>query len=153
MSIYTLKMFYDFLVDEGIIAGNPVVTKRLTVVVEDRLPDFLTDEELDAVFNSETYKNLPYYVQLAMRTMLASGLRIGEVASLTPQDVIVRDGIVLLRVRAKNSKRRKERYVPVLDREVAKAVSGRPAGARTSCSAWERADWPTTSGWLNRRPV
>ena len=122
MCLYTLKIFYDLLVDEGEIAGNPVVTKRLTVAVENRLPDFLTDEEIDGIFESESYKNAPEYIQLAIKTMLASGLRIGEMSNLTPQDVIIQDGVVFLHVRAKNAKRKKERYVPVLDKEVAKEL-------------------------------
>jgi len=122
MCLYTLKTFYDFLVDDGEIAGNPVVTKRLTVTVENRLPDFLTEDELDTIFNSESYKNLPENVKLAMKTMLASGLRIGEVSNLVPQDVITQDGVVFLHVRAGHSKRKKERYVPVLDKEVAKEL-------------------------------
>jgi len=122
MSIYTLKVFYDYLVDEGEIAGNPVVTKRLTVAVENRLPDFLTEDELNLIFNSDEYKNLPEYIQLAMKTMLASGLRIGEITNLTFADVITQNNVVFLYVRASNAKRKKARYVPVLDEEVAKKI-------------------------------
>jgi len=34
MHIYCLKGFYDFLVEEGIVSGNPVLTRRLAIKEE-----------------------------------------------------------------------------------------------------------------------
>lgn len=120
MTIYTVKSFYDFLAEEEIVPGNPVIPKRLTIAMERRLPDWLPDEEVETIFSHDSFTSLRPHVQLALRTMLASGLRVSEVANLRPRDVILQDNIVLLHVF--RGKRKKERYVPVVDKEVAKEL-------------------------------
>jgi site-specific recombinase XerD len=109
------KSFYDFLLDEGLVRGNPFGTKKLRVKEPEKKPAFLTEEELAKV--QEAMERLPYHVRLAFRTMLWTGLRVSEVASLTGEDVIIEDGKVFLRVRS--GKGQKERLVPVMDKEVA----------------------------------
>jgi site-specific recombinase XerD len=109
------KSFYDFLLDEGLVKGNPFVSKKLRVKEPDKKPAFLTDEELAKV--QRAMERLPYHVKLAFETMLWTGLRVSEVASLTGEDVIEEEGKVFLRV--KEGKGQKERLVPVMDKEVA----------------------------------
>jgi site-specific recombinase XerD len=113
-----VKSFYDFLLDEGLVKGNPFVTKKLRVKEPDKKPAFLTEEELKRV--REAMERLPYHVRLAFETMLWTGLRVSEVASLTGEDVIIEDGKVFLRVRS--GKGQKERLVPVMDKELAKEL-------------------------------
>lgn len=116
MTIYTLRQFYDYLTEEEIVSGNPVIPKRLCVPVTETLPRFLTDEELERV--------MPYIQankqRLVFLTILATGLRVGEVLALRPQDVLVQDGRVFVRVI--RSKTRKQRLAPVMDPKVAREL-------------------------------
>jgi integrase/recombinase XerC/integrase/recombinase XerD len=109
------KSFYDFLLDEGLVKGNPFVSRKLRVKEPDKKPAFLTEEELKRV--SEAMGSIPKHVRLAFETMLWTGLRVSEVASLTGEDVIEEEGKVFLRVRS--GKGQKERLVPVMEKEVA----------------------------------
>ena len=109
------KSFYDFLLDEELVKGNPFVSRKLRVKEPDKKPAFLTEEELKKV--KEAMKTLPRHIELAFETMLWTGLRVSEVASLTGEDVIEEEGRVFLRVRS--GKGQKERLVPVMDKEVA----------------------------------
>lgn len=109
------KSFYDFLLDEGLVKGNPFVSKKLRVKEPDKKPAFLTEEELEKV--KKAMERLPKHVRLAFETMLWTGLRVSEVASLTGEDVIIEDGKVFLRVRS--GKGQKERLVPVMDKGLA----------------------------------
>jgi site-specific recombinase XerD len=109
------KSFYDFLLDEGLVKGNPFVSRKLRVKEPDKKPAFLTEEELKKV--KEAMETLPRHIELAFETMLWTGLRVSEVASLTGEDVIEEEGRIFLRVRS--GKGQKERLVPVMDKEVA----------------------------------
>jgi len=113
-----VKSFYDFLLDEGLVKGNPFVSRKLRVKEPDKKPAFLTEEELKRV--REAMERLPKHVRLAFETMLWTGLRVSEVAGLTGEDVIIENGKVFLRV--KEGKGQKERLVPVMDKELAKEL-------------------------------
>ena len=110
------KSFYDFLLDEELVKGNPFANSRLRLKEPDKKPDFLTEEELEKV--EEAMRNLPWHICLAFETMLWTGLRVSEVAALTGEDVIKENGKLFLRVRS--GKGSKERIVPVLSKEIAK---------------------------------
>jgi site-specific recombinase XerD len=112
------KSFYDFLLDEEIVKGNPFTNSRLRLKEPDRKPDFLTEVELEKV--EETMRKLPEHIRLAFETMLWTGLRVSEVSSLTGEDVIEEEGKAFLRVRS--GKGQKERLVPVIDQEVAREL-------------------------------
>jgi site-specific recombinase XerD len=112
------KSFYDFLLDEGLVKGNPFVSRKLRVKEPDKKPAFLTEEELAKV--QRAMERLPRHVRLAFETMLWTGLRVSEVAGLTGEDVIIEDGKVFLRV--KEGKGQKERLVPVMDKNLAKEL-------------------------------
>lgn len=110
--ISALKSFYDFLVEEGEVKGNPIVTRRLRVKEGQPLPDFMTDGELRVFY--DWLATVPEHVALGFRTMLATGMRVSEVAAVTPQDIIQLDngGYVIHVWRGKGNK---ERYVPIMD--------------------------------------
>jgi len=112
------KSFYDFLLDEEIVKGNPFANPKLRVKEPDKKPDFLTEEELEKV--EEAMRKLPSHIRLAFETMLWTGLRVSEVAGLTGEDVIKENGKLFLRVRS--GKGSKERIVPVLSRELARQL-------------------------------
>jgi site-specific recombinase XerD len=109
------KSFYDFLLEEDLVKGNPFVSKKLRVKEPDKKPGFLTEKELAKV--QKAMKELPRHIELAFKVMLWTGLRVSEAASLTGEDVILEDRKVFLRV--KSGKGQKERLVPITNREVA----------------------------------
>ncbi len=117
-AISAVKSFYDFLIEEEEVKGNPIVTKRLRIAEEQSLPAFLTEEEERKVLTH--LATLPYHIQLAFRTMLACGLRVTEAANLKPEDVVLQQGRVFLMVR--HGKGNKERMVPVTDADVAREL-------------------------------
>lgn len=115
-----LRSFYSFLVEEGEAEGNPVIPGRLRVKEGRSLPDFMSNEELKVFLN--WLKSVPAHVSLAYRTMLVTGLRVSEVAALTPGDLIaLENGGYVLRVR--HGKGDKERYAPVMAEDVAKDLA------------------------------
>ncbi|MBP8674786.1 MAG: tyrosine-type recombinase/integrase, partial [Acetomicrobium sp.] len=91
--------------------------KRLRIAEEQTLPAFLTEEERKVLSHLAT---LPYYINLAFRTMLACGLRVTEAANLAPEGVVLQQGSVFLMVR--HGKGNKERMVPVTDADVAREL-------------------------------
>ena len=109
------KSFYDFLLEEELVKGNPFVSKKLRVKEPDKKPAFLTEEELKKV--KEAMERLPRHIRLAFETMLWTGLRVSEVAGLTGEDVIEEEGRIFLRVRS--GKGQKERLVPVMNKDIA----------------------------------
>jgi site-specific recombinase XerD len=114
-----LKSFYDFLVEEGEVQGNPIITRRLRVKEGQSLPDFMSVEELE-IFTG-WLKGVPGHVSLAFRTMLATGLRVSETASLTFRDMMaLENGGYVLRVR--HGKGNKERFAQVMDADVAREL-------------------------------
>jgi len=115
--ISAVKAFYDFLLEEGEVKGNPI-TRKLRVVEERKLPGFLIPEQEEALL--EHFKKLPRHVDLAFRTMLATGLRVSEVAALKSADIFQQKGRVFLRIR--QGKGKKERIVPVTDPETAREL-------------------------------
>lgn len=119
MHIYALSSFYNYLVEEGIVQGSPIIGRRLRVSTARTTPQFLADDELTRILDY-LKENKPYHIQLAFRTMLATGIRVGEAASLAPEDIVFKNGIVLVHVR--RGKRNRERWSPVTDESVAREL-------------------------------
>ena len=113
--VCAVKSFYDFLVEEGFIIGNPWLTKRLRVTEEKRTPNFLTEAEEKRVLSA--IEKFPYHVSLALKTMLAAGLRVSEVANLKPDDVIIHQGKILVWIQ--QGKGKKDSYAPITNAFVA----------------------------------
>jgi len=111
-----VKSFYNFLCEEGMVKGNPIIMRRLRVAEPKHNPDFLTDDELAKV--KSAMDKLPYHIKLAFMTMLHAGLRVSEVANLSPDDVFVDNNSVFVKVR--HGKGNKDRIAPVTDVIVAK---------------------------------
>lgn len=114
--ISALKSFFDYLVDEQIVKGNPV-TSRVYLKKEETTVRFLTDTELRKIDNA--LDSIRSDVGLLFRVQLATGLRLAEVLSLTSEAILIIDGAVFLRVKGKGSK---ERIVPVLNDFVAREL-------------------------------
>jgi len=112
----SVKGLYDLLIEEEVVNRNPILSGRLRVKQGKSLPGFMTDKELEILNN--WLDSVPHEVSLGFRTMLATGLRVSELYALTPRDVILlENGGYLLRVR--RGKGNRERYVPVMDGDVA----------------------------------
>lgn len=116
--IAATKSFYDFLAEEEVVKGNPIISRRLRVAEERGLPGFLTKAEEKKVLAH--LANLPYHIGLAFKTMLVSGLRVSEAAALKAEDVLVQQGGVFLAV--KHGKGDKGRLVPVTNRDAAREL-------------------------------
>lgn len=115
--IGTLRTFYEYLMEEELIPGNPIL-KNLRVRERPKFPNPLTEEEKPIILGILEEKEI--HIQLAFKTMLATGLRVGEVASLTLQDIEIEDNRVILFI--KNAKGGKPRKVPVIDPVTAKEL-------------------------------
>ena len=115
-AVSAVKCFYDFLIEEDEVIGNPVNTRRLRVKEGQTLPRFMTAKELE-IFK-EWLTTIPENVALGFLTMLATGMRLSEVIALLCVDLIrIDNGGYVIRVR--HGKGNKERYVPVMDADVA----------------------------------
>ena len=115
--IGTLRTFYEYLMEEERIPGNPIL-KNLRVREKPRFPTPLTDEEKPIILSILEEKEI--HIKLAFKTMLATGLRVGEVASLTKKDVKIEDKRMVLFI--KNAKGGKPRKAPVVDPDTAQEL-------------------------------
>ena len=64
----SVKGLYDFLIEEGVINRNPILSGRLRVKQGKTLPGFMTDKELQILNN--WLDSVPHEVALGFRTML-----------------------------------------------------------------------------------
>ncbi|SFH07503.1 integrase/recombinase XerC [Desulfotomaculum arcticum] len=119
-AISTLKGFYNFLIEEGKIIGNPIITRRLRVKEGQALPRFMTARELE-VF-TDWLTTIPDQVAMGFRTMLATGMRLSEVIDMKCSDLIRLENSAYI-IRVRHGKGNKERYVPVMDADVARRLA------------------------------
>ncbi|NMB32734.1 MAG: tyrosine-type recombinase/integrase [Clostridium sp.] len=115
--IGTLRSFYEFLLEEELIPGNPIL-KNLRVREKPRFPAPLSEEEKTIVLGMLEEKEP--HIRLAFKTMLYTGIRVGEAAALVPKDIEIEDQRVILFI--KNAKGGKPRKVPVVDPDTARAL-------------------------------
>ena len=104
----TLRSFFRFLNREGYLEVNPA--KLVQNPKTDRnLPRFLSvDEAFELVEKPEGFGFLPVRNRAILELIYSAGLRVSEVASLTVDDLNLRDGFVKVK-----GKRKKERIVPI----------------------------------------
>lgn len=105
--ISSLKVFYNFLESEGYtnLANNLTFPK-----IDKRLPNFLTDQEVDNLFKKakEDATQTGQQVYISLMLLYATGLRVSELVGLKVCDVQFDTG--LIRVHGKGGK---GRLVPV----------------------------------------
>ncbi|QSP96289.1 site-specific tyrosine recombinase XerD [Marinobacter salinisoli] len=103
-----LRRFYRFLLREGLIEEDPTLRVESPRLPK-RLPDALTEEEVDALL-SEPDPGVP--IELRDRAMLevlyGCGLRVSELTELRVDQVNLRQGVVRI-----TGKGNKERLVPL----------------------------------------
>lgn len=109
--ISTLRSYYHYLVDRESVDVNPFT--RLTFPKkEEQLPDFLYNNEIDALFDSLDENHKMYERDLALLELLyATGVRASELIGLRLQDIDFT--VQVIRVLGKG---RKWRVVPFHDR-------------------------------------
>lgn len=116
-TIGTLRTFYEYLMEEELISGNPIL-KNLRVREKQRLPNPLIDDEKAIILSLLEEKDM--HIQLAFKTMLSAGLRVNEAATLTSKDIEIEKDRVILFI--KESKGGKARKVPIIDPHTAQEL-------------------------------
>lgn len=104
-TITAMKGFFAWAVGNSYLATDPTLAVQ-TQRVNRKLPELLTDEELDRFFGFLRLSSEKYY--LVFRLMYTCGLRISEAVSLKRRCVL-EQGIVVL------GKGNKERFIPVTE--------------------------------------
>lgn len=102
-----INSFYTFLVDEEQIKENPC-TNISAPKINHTLPNYLTEEEVDALLNINLYTPYDYRNKAMLELLYATGLRVSELCSLTLSDVDLENAF--LRIIGKG---KKERIVPI----------------------------------------
>jgi len=106
-NIASIKGFYGFLVDEGIINKNPS-TKLVPDKTTHKLPEILTSREVELLLEQPECVDMKGYRDRAMLELLyATGIRVSELISLDVTDVNLAAGIIRCRSRGK------ERAIPL----------------------------------------
>ena len=103
----TLRSFYKFLVRRGYLQSSPVTVIR-TPKQEKRLPKFLEEDQVEALFRAPDRSTLLGLRDLAMLEVIYStGVRVSELVGLDIADVDFDQGILHIR-----GKGRRERLAP-----------------------------------------
>jgi len=106
--ISSLKGFYKFLLQEGVIKKNPALSLS-SPKSWFSLPKFLTVEEVESLLKQPDERNIRGIRDKAMLELVyATGLRVTELISLKPEDLNLKDGFLLCL-----GKGGKQRIVPV----------------------------------------
>lgn len=86
-SLASIKGFYTFLQQEGIVEQNPVLSVHV-VKAEKKLPQILTGKEVELLLDQPHQTDLKGYRDKAMLEVLyATGIRVSELISLNVDDV------------------------------------------------------------------
>jgi len=106
--VKTIKVFFNWLANEELIAQNPAKQLRLPKMPR-TLITILSDAEIARIMNSFSRSNpIDVRNQTVFMLLIDSGIRIGEVARLTLDDMYLNDGYIKV-----FGKGRKERIVPI----------------------------------------
>ena len=103
-----LSSFFKFLVDMELMTSSPVKPSLRIKRIQQRVPEALTEEEIEKVLNAAKERGLRDY--LMVKTILYCGLRISELLSLRKDNLKVYRGKLVLQVIGKGNK---ERFIPV----------------------------------------
>jgi len=111
--IASLRTFYAYLLEEGAVRNNPFLAVR-PPKVEKRLPRFVYDEEIEAIFEAiDTSSDRGMRDLALLETLYATGVRVGELVTLSTRDVSFDNRTMLI-----HGKGRKDRLVPIGERLV-----------------------------------
>lgn len=117
--IRNIKVFFAYLKDHRIIKSNPAKQIKSIKVVRKPL-NFLTDAEFNRLLKSmDLSKKHEYRDYIIMKTLLDTGMRVGECLLIQVEDIDFNDRTILLP--AENTKGKKSRYV-FFSQELAKEL-------------------------------
>ena len=106
--VASIKAFFKFLYSRRLIKNNPALL-LYTPKVPEKLPDFLSEEEVVKIIESPQGKSWQVLRDRAILELLYStGIRVGELVSLTLKDINFVDETIKVKGKGK-----KERIVPV----------------------------------------
>lgn len=106
-SVASIKSFYQCLLFQGLVSGNPAKGVSATKV-ERKLPQVLTSREVELLLEQPECTDLKGYRDRAMLELLyATGIRVSELIALDLDDLNLPGGV--LRCRSKG----KERVIPL----------------------------------------
>ncbi len=103
-----LNSFFNFLVDMELIEKNPIKPSLRIKKVKQRVPEALTEDEVEKVLKAAAERSYRDYLML--KTVLQCGLRISELLSLKKESIVDYRGRKVLRVIGKGGK---ERFIPL----------------------------------------
>jgi len=106
-NLSVLNSFYTFLVNDNIIKNNPCSNIDRVKILK-KLPNFLTEEEIDKLLDIKLVKPNDYRNKAILEVMYATGMRVSELVNLKVFDISFDD--CYIRVLGKG---RKERIVPL----------------------------------------
>lgn len=104
-----IKNFYNFLVGEDIIDKNPCENIK-SLKLEKKLPNYLTEEEIEKLLNIELKTPLDYRNKAMLEVLYATGMRVSELVNLKISNIEIKED--LIRIMGKGSK---ERISPISD--------------------------------------
>lgn len=107
--IRNIKVFFAYLCDYGEIRSNPA--KKVKHIKVARKPlQFLSDDEFKKLMDGMDLSKLHEYRDfMIIRTLLDTGMRIGECLSIQVEDLDLKDNVIFLH--AENTKGKQSRYV------------------------------------------
>lgn len=108
-NLSVLNNFYLFLTENNIIKDNPCINID-RVKISKRLPNFLTEEEIDKLLDIKLVKPNDYRNKAILEVMYATGIRVSELVNLRVSDISFDDCYIKVL-----GKGRKERIVPLGD--------------------------------------
>jgi tyrosine recombinase XerC len=108
-----LRSFFKFLTREGFLKSNPILSVA-SPKLDKHLPQFLTEEEVIRLINSSLPKDeMGMRDRAILETFYSTGMRIGELVSLSQDDLDFIGGVVKLKGKGK-----KERIAPIGDKAI-----------------------------------
>jgi integrase/recombinase XerC len=116
-TLSTIRTFYDWMWQEGLITRNPTIGIR-NPKESKKLPHFLSEADIHTLLDLPHPKNFHEARTLCLiETLYATGLRVSELANLNLQDIQKKDQILLVL-----GKGGKERMVPFHKRALSSLV-------------------------------
>ncbi len=105
--IIALRRYFEFLLNKEIIQINPFINIS-TPKLDKKLPEFLYEQEIKRLFQSNKTRNSKYVLrdQAIIELLFASGIRVSELCSIKLLDLNLRERNIKI-----NGKGKKQRYV------------------------------------------
>lgn len=107
--ITSLKMFYKYLVKEGLVQSN-IVQQVQRPKKEVKLPNYLTVEEVDLLLDVKLLTSFDYRNKAMFELLYATGMRVSELINVKVEDIDFYEDYILV-----TGKGNKQRLIPLTD--------------------------------------